>query len=279
MIGPVQWHPAPKQGTQPEMIAEQQQVASTALQTIVSHPMFQTLDLVGILALSVSGAIIAATEGYSLYGALVLAALPAIGGGFLRDLLAGVSPPSMMEEADDIQAVIATVLAGYLFNLTVHQLSGRSLVFYDLVQIYVRAKRRISPQVVLEIMDAVGMAALTVVGVHVALQEHAEPLWLWGPVFSAVTTTGGFICRDAIRSDRRIAVLKTTIYGEVSIVWALVLSLFILYFGERASPGAAQAAVYGAAVGAFLTRLALIIRKISAPAFRGTSTPATLDDH
>ena len=61
--------------------------------------------------------------------------------------------------------------------------------------------------------------------------------------------------------------------------WALVLSLFILYFGERASPGAAQAAVYGAAVGAFLTRLALIIRKISAPAFRGTSTPATLDDH
>ena len=261
------------------MISEQQQIASTALQTIVSDPMFQTLDLVGIIALSISGTIIAATEGYSFYGALVLAALPAMGGGFLRDLLAGVSPPSMMAEPDDIEAVIATVVVGYLFNLAVHQLSGRSLVFYDLVQLYVRTKRRVSPKVVLEIMDAVGMAALTMVGVHVALAQHAEPLWLWGPVFSVITTTGGFICRDAIRSDRKIAVLKTTIYGEVSVVWALALSLFILWQGDRASAGVIQAAVYGAAVGAFVSRLWFIARGTTAPSFRSAARPASLDDH
>lgn len=261
------------------MIAEQQQIASSALQAIVSDPVFQTLDLVGILALSVSGAIIAATEGYSLYGALVLAALPALGGGFLRDLLAGVSPPTIMEEVDDIGAVVATVFLGYLFNLTVRQLSGRSLFFYDAVHLYVRAKNRVSPKVVLEIMDAVGMAALTVVGIHVAMAQDAEPLWLWGPVFSAITTTGGFICRDAIRSDHRIAVLKTSIYGEISVIWALALSLFIVGFGEHASPAIAQAAVYATAVGAFLTRLYFIARGTSAPAYGGASRPVTLDDH
>src|SRR3712207_7611401 len=47
------------------------------------------MDLVGVFAFAVSGALRAGREGMDLFGVLVVAAVTAIGGGTLRDLLLG----------------------------------------------------------------------------------------------------------------------------------------------------------------------------------------------
>ena len=48
---------------------------------------FQALAVIGTIAFALSGVVLAAAGQYTLFGALILATLPAVGGGIVRDLL------------------------------------------------------------------------------------------------------------------------------------------------------------------------------------------------
>src|SRR5262249_17509108 len=48
---------------------------------------FRILAFIGTVAFALSGVVLAYAGQYTLFGALVLAALPAVGGGIVRDLL------------------------------------------------------------------------------------------------------------------------------------------------------------------------------------------------
>ncbi len=53
---------------------------------------FRAFEILGTVAFAISGVIIARREHYDIVGAYVLAALPAVGGGVMRDLISGRSP-------------------------------------------------------------------------------------------------------------------------------------------------------------------------------------------
>ncbi len=53
----------------------------------------QTLDLVGIVAFAVSGALMAIGRDYDVVGIAILAVVTALGGGIVRDLVLGDTPP------------------------------------------------------------------------------------------------------------------------------------------------------------------------------------------
>ncbi|MCX6927526.1 MAG: immunoglobulin domain-containing protein [Verrucomicrobia bacterium] len=76
--------------------------------------------------------------------------------------------------------------------------------------------------------DALGLGAFTVVGVTVALESRCTPLWLWGPLLGAMTSAGGGILRDVVRADLDNPGLKGMFYAEVSLIWALAFSVFLL---------------------------------------------------
>ncbi|HET6694722.1 MAG TPA: TRIC cation channel family protein, partial [Pedococcus sp.] len=74
------------------------------------------LDLVGIFAFALTGGLIAVKKRLDLFGVLVLAAAAALGGGVMRDLLIGDTPPVGIS---DWRLVSAAVLAGivtFLFH-------------------------------------------------------------------------------------------------------------------------------------------------------------------
>lgn len=73
---------------------------------------FLHLDIVGTIAFAVSGVLIASREGYSFVGAIILAALPAVGGGTVRDILLDRHPIGMMQTPLYLILVLVTVLAG-----------------------------------------------------------------------------------------------------------------------------------------------------------------------
>ena len=52
------------------------------------------VDLVGIFVFAISGALVAVRRGFDLFGVLVLAGTTGLGGGFLRDVLIGATPPA-----------------------------------------------------------------------------------------------------------------------------------------------------------------------------------------
>src|SRR5262245_35855006 len=73
---------------------------------------FRILAFIGIVAFALSGVVLAYEGQYTLFGALVLAALPAVGGGIVRDLLLQRDPLGVVQNPEALVTVFGTVLAG-----------------------------------------------------------------------------------------------------------------------------------------------------------------------
>ena len=50
-------------------------------------------DIMGTIAFAISGAMVAISRRMDIFGIIVLASLTAVGGGMVRDVLAGITPP------------------------------------------------------------------------------------------------------------------------------------------------------------------------------------------
>ncbi len=222
--------------------------------------------IVGIVAFSISGVVIARTGEYSIFGALVLASLPALGGGVVRDLLL-LREIYFFESPEMIYACLLTIAAGYLFNRLLDLLRGRALWFFDLVNLVVYLRRRISPELTMQVFDAAGLALFTVTAVSIAAEEDLAPLWFWGPILGAITATGGAILRDMIRKDAVNPMLHSAFYGEAAVIWSLAYALFLQFLGPYAGPGELLAASLVAMLGIFATRMAFTLLRWRSPRY------------
>src|SRR3954452_19185613 len=79
----------------------------------VVHPgtLVVVLDLAGIFVFALSGALVAVRKGLDVFGVLVLAGTTGLGGGFLRDVLIGATPPAALQ---DWRYLMVPVIAGVL---------------------------------------------------------------------------------------------------------------------------------------------------------------------
>ncbi|WP_198005560.1 TRIC cation channel family protein [Thioalkalivibrio thiocyanodenitrificans] len=224
---------------------------------------FSVFDIIGTVAFAISGILIAIRERYSLLGALVLAALPAVGGGALRDLLVGREPIAVLASPLYLSLVGATVLFGFLMIRAVRILRQR-----DWLRIRIEALGRHGLIGNLyQVSDAVGIAAFTVTGVAVAVTARTEPLWLWAPLLAMITAAGGGILRDLVRQSGSIASLKGEFYAEVPLIWGLLLSLYLTWQTPILEMDHLVMAVIVTMAGAFLTRMTAVMLRMRSPAF------------
>ena len=235
----------------------------SAVGAIVHAPWFITIDAIGTVAFALSGIAIARAERYSLLGALILAALPAIGGGLVMDLIAGRSPVAILASPTAMIAIIVTVVLAKLVMQFIDYASGRLLVFYDLAYLYVRLQERVAAGTFLVFFDSIGLASFTVTGVFTAIQYDCRPLIIWAPMFGVLNAAFGAILRDVFRADAHNPIMKGSLYAEIAIVWSLLLLLFILFMPTWAEP----VGVAFTLVGVSATRMMLYHRKIQAPMF------------
>lgn len=224
------------------------------LQTI-ERPWFFFLEAFAILALVISGLMIAYREKFNLYGT-VLIAFVSMSGGIIRDVL--VNRPKLGIILSPIYAVgiLVLVLIGFVC------VWGYQLTFKRGVASENKKETRWHREHVakirgwiIELLDAFGLAAYTVTGVIVALISQLDPLWLWGPFMAVLTTTGGGIMRDIIRGQKDIPTLKSDFYGEIAVIWGLVLSLALTWDAEMMSPETMLQWVLFVVVGNFITRI------------------------
>lgn len=223
-----------------------------------SHPWFMILDFIGTAAFAVSGILLARKERYNIVGALLLAALPAVGGGVVRDLITGRQPVGMMRSPIYLVIVLLVVLFGYISFSVWDRLSSRWMTQPH----GQRLSSRIA-QHVFQASDTLGLAAFTVIGVGVALETHSQPIWLWGPLLAAMTGAGGSILRDIVRADYYHPALKSSIYAEIPIVWGALLVLFFEWECERLVPAEIRLGVLATVIGAFACRLFVIYAPVN----------------
>ena len=217
------------------------------------QPFFRVLDLVGTVAFALSGLIIARRERWDITGALVLASLPAVGGGIVRDLITGRHPIGVQRSPELVLTVMGVVLAGFVF------FAIRDRVFANVAgPAREPSFRWASSQGLLQIFDTIGLATFTIIGVIVAFSQRCEPVWLWAPFLAALTAAGGGVLRDLLRPNSGIPTLKGEIYPEIAVVWGLAYALVLLAWQNDLSLVRVVMLTSFVLVGAFITRMAVI---------------------
>ena len=233
----------------------------TLLGMTVGQPWFMLLDNIGTIAFAFSGIILAQKGKFSVFGAVVLASLPAVGGGILRDVIVNRDQPAVLQSAQNVSIVLILVASTYLLmQLPLHRIS----VFKKVNRIH-----WLSTKSLIDFFDALGLSAFTVVGVIVAVEAKCDPLPLYAPIFSAMTGAGGSILRDIVRADSSHPYLRKEFYAELSIIWGFMLSVFIAIYANSniVDPSALRTAVIITTLGCFLSRMYVMTKHIKSPSF------------
>jgi uncharacterized membrane protein YeiH len=166
------------------------------------------LDLVGVAVFAVSGVLAAHNGGLDLLGVIVIAAITAIGGGTLRDLLLNRYPIFWITDAQYLTVIMASAL------LTVA---------------YVRA--RPPPGKALLVADAVGLALFALSGAQVA--EAAQCPAIIVVLMGTMTGVAGGVLRDVITAQVPL-ILRRDIYATAAIM-GVALYLLLQAFGLQRS--------------------------------------------
>jgi polar amino acid transport system substrate-binding protein len=213
---------------------------------------FRILVLLGTVAFALSGVVLAYAGNYTLFGALALASLPALGGGVIRDLVLQRQPLGIVRDPVSVLTVIGTVVLGLAF-FRLMALAGSHRLATSL-----KARKHLATHLI-EVFDALGLAAFLVVGVVAVLDTSVQPLWLWGPISAGITASFGGLMRDLFRQDRETASLKGQLYPEIAVTWGLAFALFLAWEAGRLQPEEIWLGVVVTITGAFLTRMLAVV--------------------
>ena len=157
---------------------------------------FVVLDLVGIFVFAISGAVVAVRKGLDVFGVLVLAGVTGLGGGFLRDVLIGATPPAALA---DWRYLMVPVAAGVL-TFYFHPALGRM-------------ERQVN------VFDACGLALFCVTGALKSLEFGLGPVP--AALMGMVTGIGGGMARDVL-AGRVPAVFRGELYATPALAGAAI---------------------------------------------------------
>jgi uncharacterized membrane protein YeiH len=194
------------------------------------------LDLIGVAVFAISGALAAGRRRLDLIGVLVLAAVTAVGGGTVRDVLLDRHPIFWLADARYLLVIIVAALATML---------------------YVRWAS--VPWITLDVADALGLALFSVAGTQVA--EHAGMPAASCVLLGAVTGAAGGAIRDVLTARVPAVLQQGSLYAAAAIAGTSLYLILARIGVERST-----ASLVGMAVVAAL-RLAAIWWGLTLPVF------------
>ncbi len=171
------------------------------------------MEIIGTVAFSVSGALVAISRGLDIFGVIFLGIVTSVGGGMLRDVFIGNLPPRIFSSPHIL--IIAALVAVAVF-----------------VFAYIAKNRFLAIRERLEkinnVFDAVGLSAFTVTGTEIAISQNASAGIIFAVVMGMLTGCGGGVFRDVLVSQTPY-ILKKHVYALASIFGSLVYYLIAVY--------------------------------------------------
>ena len=175
------------------------------------------LEIIGTVAFAISGAIVGIQKKMDIFGVSILGLTAAVGGGILRDLILNITPPAAF--VNPIFAITAVVVSIIVFIRPIYSSLERKGSVYEIL---------------LLIMDSIGLGLFTVVGVQVAKSSGAGDNLFLVTFVGVLTGVGGGILRDVLASNRPYIFVKH-FYACASIIGAWACTLLWPVIGELAS--------------------------------------------
>lgn len=168
------------------------------------------IDYLGTFAFAISGLRLASEKQFDLFGAFIVGAATAVGGGTLRDMMLGLSP-FWMTQWIYLFIVLLAVLAFLFLHKLISRISGTIFLF-----------------------DTIGLGLFTIVGFQKTL-EAGFPYWTCN-IMGMCTGAAGGVIRDILINDVPL-IFRRDIYALACIVGGVCYT-FALKLG--ASPIVAQ---------------------------------------
>lgn len=163
------------------------------------------LDIVGTIVFALSGALIAVRKELDIVGIVVLSVAAGLGGGMVRDITLGTTPPAAMEGWLYLMlAVSAGVVGGYFHPLMTRLNVG------------------------IRVLDALGLGVFAVAGSLKSLDAGLNPVP--AVLLGVVTGVGGGVIRDVLAGDiplvlRRDIYALAALFGAVACVVSIEVGL------------------------------------------------------
>jgi uncharacterized membrane protein YeiH len=200
-----------------------------------SHTALGVLELVGIFVFAISGALTAIQKGFDAVGILILAEVTALGGGVLRDLIIGDTPPAAFRQVGYLLVPLAAATVAFFAHPVVERLAFGVLLF-----------------------DAAGLGLFCVTGTLKALDHGLGSVQ--SAVLGVTTAVGGGLLRDVIaRQTPALVKVDTDLYSIPAMVGAAAVT--VAYRMDLPMPVAAPVA----AVFVFAFRVVAMVRHWTAP--------------
>ena len=182
-------------------------------------------ELIGTVAFAISGAITGLKKKMDIFGVVILAVVTAVGGGAIRDIVLGNTPP--MTFRNPVYALVAVATGILTFIPVVRKLAGKTPKAFDIF---------------LLVTDSVGLGIFTVMGIRTAINlNHGENMFLL--VFVGVVTgVGGGLLRDVMAGNTPYIFVKH-IYASASLAGAVLCVLLWKPLGSTAAMSVSAAVI------------------------------------
>jgi len=170
-------------------------------------------DFVGTIAFAFSGATVAIRYRMDLFGVLILAGFTSLGGGTVRDLLLGQTPPRMFSSY--LYLMIAGITAFATFTVS-YFARGYEMKNPDRLYNFIN------------FIDALGLGSFVVTGTSLPMTSgYADNVFMC--VFLGMTTgIGGGLMRDLMTRDIPV-VLRKDVYAVAAIAGSLSYYLLVRF--------------------------------------------------
>lgn len=177
------------------------------------------IEKAGIIAFSISGAMIAVEEAVDLFGVLFLGLITALGGGTLRDTLLGTVPSANFFDYQGIVLSLFTSLIVFIIAYT-----KRKYYYSHTDQI-----ERLN-----NVVDSVGLGFFAVCGVQVTLEAGYSANVFLLAFMGMLTGVGGGLLRDVI-VKRVPLIFSKHIYAVAAILGSICYIVLISKMNETAA--------------------------------------------
>lgn len=161
-------------------------------------------ELVGTVAFAISGAITGLKKKMDIFGVAILALVTAVGGGAIRDIVLGNTPP--MTFRNPVYALVAIATGIVVFVPAIRKLPSKNPKVFD---------------VFLLVTDSVGLGVFTVMGISTAINAGQKENIFLLIFVGVVTGVGGGLLRDMMAGNTPYIFVKH-IYASASLLGAVV---------------------------------------------------------
>ena len=176
------------------------------------------LELIGTVAFASSGAMFAIEKKMDIFGVNVLGATTAVGGGIMRDIILGLTPPGAFSHP--VYVLVAALTSTILFVIAYAKPTAfESRVktdYYDKLMFW---------------CDTAGLGIFTVVGIQAAVRAVGGENVFFFVFIGTLTGVGGGVLRDIMAGETPYILVKH-IYACAAIAGGIVCVVGRTAFGE-----------------------------------------------